>query len=681
MRLKEHHEIISGNSRYIDDLVLNDMVYLGVVRSTYARGIIKGITEPSGVELFLTQDRVKSFIPARPDRRAKNIVRMPVLANGVVNFVGQPIVAFIVKDRYEIEDKIEEVSIDYDPLTPVLSLEDALKNEVKIHPDGNIALDTEIAGGDLEQKLNADVVIERELNQDRLVANPMEPKGLVAYYDGSTLNLIGSFQSSFRVKSDLQEVIGLQPENIVVRSAPNVGGGFGNKVPAHAEYVLASIASIILKKPVKWIETRRDHLTNPTQGRGVKSKVRLYGKRDGTILGFEGEIAVDLGAYAYSINTTTPSFIAGLIGNVYRTRFSKFRALAVYTNKPPTGPYRGAGRPEAVLITETLIEEFAEKIGKDSIEIREMNLIEGNHTTPLGYKIDKAGYKELFLKGKETYNMVKNKYKDKGVALVFFSTVVRNSPGEGAKVRVGKGKVEIFVGTGPHGQAHKTTFSILASETLGISPDMIEVKVNDTLSLKEGVGSFGSRSASAGGLAVIKACKELLSDLRKRNMSLNDAINSDGYIEYEVFAKAEDIYSPGVHIAVVDFDREMCKPKVLEYYAIDDVGRAIIPSEVEGQIVGGILQGLSQIYLEGTPFDENGNPIYSSIAEAGVPTSLDADYKVFLEIIETPTVYDSKARGVGEEGTTGALASVFIALEKLLKKRFNGTPISFSDLC
>ncbi|AWR96912.1 molybdopterin-dependent oxidoreductase [Acidianus sulfidivorans JP7] len=679
MLLREHYNVISGKSKYIDDIEMNNMLYLGVYRSSYARARIQSIAEPSNTVLTLTWDKVKTYMPVRPDPRVQNLVKMPVLAEGKVNFVGQPILAFVVKDRYEIEDKIDEVGIDYEPLKPITTIDEALKNEEKIHEKGNIAADINLEGGKTELKHSADIIVERELEQERIVSNPMEPKGIITYYNNDTLYVIGSFQSSFRIKSDLQEALQIPPDKIIVKSAPNVGGGFGNKVPAYPEYVLASIASIMLKRPIKWIETRREHLTNPTQGRGVKSKVKLYAKNDGTILGVEGEIFNDLGAYAYTINTNTAGFIANLLNGPYKMQFMKVRAVSVYTNKPPTGPYRGAGRPEATLILETLVEDLAEKLGMDSVDLRRKNIIENGFITPLGVKIDNAGYIELLNRGEKIYRELKEKYKGKGVSLIAFTETVSAAPGEGAKIRIGKGKIQLFVGAGPHGQAHHSTFALLASEVLNYPSDKIEVITNDTETLKEGIGSFGSRTAAAGGSAVISACQGILKELEKRGLSLTEAINSDNIIEYETFSKAENIYTPGVHIAVVDID-ELYVPKVLEYYAIDDVGRAIILDEVQGQITGGVLQGISQVYLEGALYNDNGSPIYGSISEEGVPTAIDANYKITVDSIETPSNLPSKARGVGEAGTTGALAATFIALEKRINKKLNRTPISPSIL-
>ncbi|MBP1357112.1 MAG: xanthine dehydrogenase family protein molybdopterin-binding subunit, partial [Sulfolobus sp.] len=325
--IREDLEKITGKGSYIDDINMKDMLYLYVVRSPIARGIIKRISRPEHAILSLTWEDVRAYLPVRGDPytlRSSKIVRMPVLADGRVNFIGQPILAFVTEDRYETEDIAEEVSIDYEELKPIVNLEDAMNSEEEIHPGvkNNISVDQLIEGGDLSLRSKAEVVVERKLFQNRIVSNPLEPKGLIAFWDGSFLNLFGSFQSAFRVRDDISEVLGILPDKIKVSGAKNVGGGFGNKVPVHAEYILASIASIKLGKPVKWVELRSEHLKNPTMGRGVLSDVRLYATREGDILGIDGTVIVDLGAYNYTINPTTPSFIARLLTGPYRMKFA-----------------------------------------------------------------------------------------------------------------------------------------------------------------------------------------------------------------------------------------------------------------------------------------------------------------------------------------------------------------------
>ncbi|QKQ99040.1 xanthine dehydrogenase family protein molybdopterin-binding subunit [Metallosphaera tengchongensis] len=674
VRLREHLDSLTGMGKYVDDVSLEGTVYLGVLRSPYARAEVKDVARSDKALLFLDWKNVGVYMPVRPDPRTKNLVKMPVVSDGMVNFVGQPVSAFVVEDKYEVEDILDEVGADYDQLPPVTTIKESLKEEVKIHEKGNVAIDLSLSGGDLEQVANSEVTVERELLQDRIVQHPMEPKGVISYFNGETLTVIGSFQSAFRIRADLQEALGIPPEKIVVYAPQNVGGGFGNKVPAYPEYVLTSIASMRLKRPVKWIETRREHLTNPTQGRGVYSKVRLHARRDGTILGIEGDVVVDLGAYAFTLNTTTPSFIASLLNGPYRMRFAKLRAMGVYTNKPPTGPYRGAGRPEAALILETLVEDLSQELGMDPVEVRKKNFLDGEFTTPLGVKIDRAAYKEMIDRGEMIYRSLKEKYKDKAVSFIAFTEVVRSSPGEGAKVRVGKGEIFVAVGSGPHGQAHRSTFALLVAERLGVDVNRVRVEPNNTSLIKEGIGSFGSRSAAAGGSAVIEATLAVLEKIKSKGMTVEEAINSQEVTEAEVFSKTSDLYTPGVHMAVLDVDKETGMARVLEYWAIDDVGRAIIPSEVEGQIIGGVLQGSSQVLLEGAIYDESGNPVYSSIAESGVPSAVEAVRKVYMETFNTPSHTLSQARGVGEAGTTGALPAVFIALEKGLGKKLKGTP-------
>ncbi|NON62642.1 xanthine dehydrogenase family protein molybdopterin-binding subunit [Acidianus sp. RZ1] len=664
---------ILGKGKYVDDIEVKDVVYLYVVRSSIARGKINDISLPSRSLLTLTWDDVKIYMPVSADPytlKSGNIVKMPVLADGRVNFVGQPVLAFLSEDRYEGEDIAEEVGIDYEELKPLISIDDSLQNE-PIHPNtkSNISTDKVLEGGEISAKEKAEIVVEREMEQTRIISNPIEPKGIIVYWDGEVLHVTGSFQSAFRIRDDLSESLGLNPEKIIVK-AYNVGGGFGNKVPSYPEYILASIASMKVKRPVKWIETRREHLTNPTIGRGVKSKVKLYGNRDGEILGIEGTIWNDLGAFNYTRNTTTAAFIASLLTGPYKMRFARVRSLGVFTNLPPTGPYRGAGRPEAALILETLVEDFSEVIGKDSIYVRERNLVpDTGYITPLGLKYDPAGYSLVFSKAKQVFNKMKEKFREKGVSLVMTSEQVRLSPGEGAKVKINNGRVKIYVGTGPHGQAYEETYSRIASQALGIPMDKIEVYTNDTENLKEGIGSFGSRGGTMGGSAVLTACQEI----RKK---VKDITQSN--IEVDVFYRSEDVFSPGAHVAVVDVD-DRGIVRVPFYYAIEDVGKVLVKEEVEGQLMGGILQGVSQVLWESSEYDKQGNPLFSSIADAGVADSTQA-FNVELEEVEVPSPVATGSRGVGESGTTGALSSVFIAIEKATRKKFRRTPIKMEEL-
>jgi len=676
--IKEHFPLITGKGTYIDDINPKNVAYLHIVRSPIARGIIKSISRPESALLSFTWEDVKTYVPAWGTFKNAQVVKMPVLADGRVSFVGQPVLAFVVDDRYKTEDVAEEVSIDYEELDPVVDPEEALNRE-PIHPGlkGNVSVDELLQGGDLSLKDKADVVVSRKIKQNRIVANPIETRGVICWWDGDVLNVYVGTQSPFYIKNGLREALGIPPENIKVYSPPNVGGAFGNKTNVISEYILSALASKKLNRPVKWIETRSEHLVNNmSHGRGVVSDMKLYATKDGEILGVEGTIIVNLGAYnTFAILSNKPRFIATLITGPYKMKFASVRALGVFTNTPPMGFYRGAGRPEAALIHETLVEDLADELGMDPVEIRRKNLVDDNgYITPLGNKLDPAGYREVLDEAEKYYRKAKEVYKDKGVAIVTFTEIARLSFGESAKARIKDSKVYFYLGLGPHGQAYASTFSKLASEVLGISEDKIEVITGSTEIVKEGFGSFGARGGTVGGSAVIVAAKELLNKIGKSTLTEEDLRKFEG-VEVEVFYKPDDIFAPGAHVAVVDVD-ETGKIKVIEYYAVDDVGRVLNLEEVEGQIVGGVLQGLSQVTLEEMRYDEWGNPLCTSIADCGVPTALEAPLRVETKTLEFPSQLPSKSRGVGEAGTIGALPAVFIAVEKKTKKKFNQTPIN-----
>ncbi|ARM76856.1 xanthine dehydrogenase family protein molybdopterin-binding subunit [Acidianus manzaensis] len=672
--IKEHERIITGHSTYIDDITPSNVAYLYVIRSRIARGIIKNISRPTKGLLSLTWDDVKAYIPARffgGMERNSQIARMPVLAKDRVNFVGQPVLAVVAEDRYETEDIAEDVSIDYEELKPVVDVEDALNVE-PIHPElkSNISVDQLLEGGDLRLKEKAEVVVRRKIKQSRVVSNPLEPKGFICWWEGDILNIYVSTQAPFGVRNDLREILGIPPEKIRVLSPPNVGGGFGNKSGGYAEYVLASLASLKLHRPIKWIETRSEILNNAQSlGRGEVSDMKLYATKQGEILGMEGTVIANIGAYDYGINYFASSFVARLSNGPYKVKFASIRAMSVFTNTPPMGFYRGAGRPEAALIHETLVEDLADELGMDPVEIRKKNLVDDSgYVTPLGLKFDPAGYHEVLNKAENYYRKMKEIHKDKGVSIIAFTEIVRASPGEGARAKIHGGKVYFYLGLGPHGQAYASSFKGVASQVLGIDEDKIEIITGSTDNVKEGIGSFGSRGGTVGSSAVIAAAEELLK-------KMNGKIDLSKEEEVEVFYKTDDIFAPGAHVAVVDVDKETGLFKVIEYYAVDDVGKTLNKEEVEGQIIGGALQGASQVMIESMKYDENGNPLFSSIADCGVLSATEAPRNIHVDTVEYPSGVLSHSRGVGEAGTTGALPAVFIALEKATKKKYSRLPV------
>ncbi|WP_405023606.1 xanthine dehydrogenase family protein molybdopterin-binding subunit [Metallosphaera sp.] len=617
--LKEHYPIVVGKSLYIDDITPSNTAYLHVVRSPIARGVIKSVSGPEKALLTFTWEQIRNWMPVRlfGPSEGFQVARMPVLANGRVNFVGQPVMAFVVQDRYEGEDLADDVSLDYEELNAVTDPESALESE-PIHPElkSNIFMDQLLQGGNLSLKDKADVVVRRKIKQSRVATNPMEPKGILCWWDGDTLNVKVSTQAPFGVRNDLHELLGIPPEKIKVSSPPNVGGGFGNKSGGYPEYVLAALASLKLGRPVKWIETRSEILNNTqSQGRGEVSDMKLYATRSGEMLGMEGEVIANMGAYAYGINYFTSQFVARLSNGPYKLKFASVRAITVYTNTPPMGFYRGAGRPEAALIHETLVEDLAEELGMDPVEIRRRNLVDDSgYVTPLGLRYDAAGYREVFDRAANYYRKLRET--SKGVSLVTFTEIVRTSPGESARIEVKDGKVIVHLGLGAHGQAYESSFRTVVAEELGIDPEKVEVRTGDSEGVKEGIGSFGSRGGTIGSSAALAAAQEL-----KRK--LGGRVDLSREMTVEVFYRAEDIFAPGAHVAKVELDHETGIFRVVEYYAVDDVGRVLNHEEIEGQIIGGVLQGVSQVMMEAVKFDERGNPMCSSVADCGMLTAVE----------------------------------------------------------
>ncbi|MEM0483648.1 MAG: xanthine dehydrogenase family protein molybdopterin-binding subunit [Thermofilaceae archaeon] len=666
----ELNEIVEGNVEYLDDIKFDNEVYLYIVRSPYPRAIIRSIVPPKNYLAFYTSKELNTYMPARDVDRAKFVAKHPVLAFDIVNYVGQPVAAVIVDNKYAGEDALDEVYVEYEPLKAVGSIEDALKGDVVIHHGAtdNISLDVDVSGGNLDAFQEAEVVVHRKLHQSRLVANPLEPKGCIAYFDGGHLHLYVSAQSPFRIRADVSEALGIPTEIIKVYSPKNVGGGFGNKVPAYPEYVIAAYASIKLKRPVKWIETRKEHLTNPTQGRGILSEVDIYAKRDGTIIGLRGRIVVDIGAYNFTINTRMAPFIASLLTGPYKMRAIDVKAVAVYTNLPPTGPYRGGGRPEAALIHETAVDALSEELGIDPLEIRLKNVADNGFKTPTGWDLGNYGGREVLQKAAAIYKKVREEYPHAGVAIALFAEHIRVSPGESCRIEVRNCRVVVGLGgIGPHGQAHRTAFKIVAARALDLSPEDVDVVLATTEASRWGVGSFGSRSLAVGAAAIIKAAEALKREVMRRGLSWpKDICALEGLVVEEEF-RGGDIFGSGAHIAVVEISSG--KPRIIYYYAVDNVGNVVLEGQIKAQIEGGVAQGVSQVFFEEAKYDREGNPLFFSIIGSGFPTAQDLSLPIVSEIITIPSSLPGGYIGVGEAGTTGGLSAVFLALEKALKKK------------
>ncbi|MCY0852188.1 MAG: xanthine dehydrogenase family protein molybdopterin-binding subunit, partial [Thermoplasma acidophilum] len=596
--------IIRGKALFIDDITLPDMMYMSVLRSPYARARIVSIS--GGI----TSKDLLAYVASMGEGTSQGLRNaiQPVLAVGRVNFVGEPVAAVVSDDRYRSEDLLDSVEVEYDPLKPVVTVEEALHSE-PIH-DGmqsNILSDT--WRGERFDDPSADIVLEDTLKNERIVPNPIEPRGVVAYYDGRMLNVWVSTQSIPSVRRGIIESLKISPDTVRVMQA-DTGGGFGSKGGLYPEYAIASFLSMKYRRPVKWIETRREHLMATNQGRGATGVIKIFAERTGKVLGIKGQITVDAGAYGSGMGSFAPGYIASMATGPYSIARAHLRAISVLTNKVPLGPYRGAGRPEAAFFIERMMDLLADELKMDPVELRLMNMSDKAFTSPLGMQIDAA--KPFFQR------VVKDiGYRDRvgaggNVGISFFVLVPAVYPGESARIVVKDGEVHVWLGGNSHGQRHEVFVKKLASTELGVPEDRVWLFKGDSLMTPEGVGSWGSRSAIVGGAAVIAACRKLRKEIEKKHGHYSPDLLLSG--EYDVFVferqeKPVNSFGAVLTDAAVDGSGNV---RVKECVGIFDVGRALNPEMVIGQAQGGMAQGIGQVLHEGVFYNDDGQLITSS---------------------------------------------------------------------
>lgn len=657
-------KIVAGQGKFVDDVVLPNMVHMAFFRSTYARAKIKN------VKADMTHRDIRAGVALVGEGASgddNNSQSEPVLAKDLVLYVGQPIAAVFGSTKYEAEDGLESVEVDYEPLKPVTDSEKALDADpILPGTETNIMADSKV-GDDFDIK--ADIVLEDRFLNERIATNPIETRGIVADYDGKRLTVYISTQSVYSIKEGLSESLSMDPEKIHVIQM-DTGGGFGLKGGLYPEYVAVAEASMKLNKPVKWIESRSEHLLASNPGRGVTGKMKLYANRNGEVLGIKGEVITDAGAYDSGMASFSSMWISRMIPGPYNIKNARFRAIAVRTDKPPQGPYRGAGRPEAAYFMERMMDLLAEKLSIDPVELRLKNMSDQPLTSPTGQKIEAARpFFEQAVKELEY-----EKYRNRKPGIAFFVLVPAVFGGEGCRIKAEDGKIRVWLGGSNHGQRHDLFVKKLVSEELNVPEDMVEHQLSDTDMLEKGVGSWGSRTAIVGANALILACRKLKENVEKEHgkyePSLLRTVNADAEIYQDLKGS---LNSFGANLATVEVD-ELGHVHVLESIACYDVGHALSRDVVISQIEGGSAQGIGQVLSEKIMYSEDGQMITSSISEAGVLEATRVpNFRV--KIIENPSPYPHGAKGVGESPTIGVPAAVVCAIERLTGIRIRDTPV------
>lgn len=657
-------KFVSGRGEFVEDIKLPGMIRMVVVRSPYARARIVRIDGGiNGNELRGSMSSV-----GEGATQGSQELQQPVLSSGTVNYAGQPVAAVFGKDLYAAEDAMDAVDVEYEPLKPVMSIEDALSSP-PIHPAaGSNVLVDRWHGKAFDIK--APVILEDSFFNRRVATNPIETRGIVADYSGGRLTVHISTQSVSSIKEGLCEVLHLKEDDVRVIQA-DTGGAFGLKGGIYPEYVIASYASMKFKKPVKWIETRREHLSASGPGRGARASMKLFAGRDGRVLGLEGEVIVDGGAYAGGMGEFAPGFIAYQLTGPYAIEHAHVRSMAVFTNKPPHGPYRGAGRPEAAFFLERMMDMLADELNMDAGELRVMNATTENFRSPLGMGIDAS--RPFIEKAIRELGYAADSERSKA-GLSCFVLVPATQPGEGARIVVRDGRIRVWIGGDTHGQHHEQFIRRLLKEELGVREEVVDLQHGDTDMLKSGVGAWGSRSAMMAGLAVVLTARKIRDQTEKEfGKYTPELLLSNEYDEFHFEKYKSSLNSFGANLAIAETGKygEVVVKELRSYY---DVGNALNKSMVIGQTVGGMVQGIGQTLSEEIAYNSDGQLLTASISDAGLQTARTIP-KFVVKIAEERSSLPHGAKGLGESPTIGTPSALARAIERVSGKRIRETPV------
>lgn len=711
---KEDPKFLTVGGSYVDDLELPGAAWVAYVRSTTAHARISQVDTsaargaPGVLDVVTASELDLSPLPLEMPMFNEAMAR-PLLADGVVRFVGEPVAAVIAETRAQAYDAAELVEVDYDPLPVLVDPEESITSETLLFEKAgtNVALELSF-GRDDSLFDGCDVVVTQRVVNQRLAPCPMEVRAAAARVDEEgRLTQWASSQAPFAVRDLLAVVLGLDPGMIRV-IAPDVGGGFGSKIGAYPEELLVAWAARRLGRPVRWTETRSESMVGLGHGRAQVQALTLGGTRDGTVRAYRLEIVQDAGAYP-SLGAFLPMFTRTMLTGTYDIEKAECNSRSVVTNTTPTVAYRGAGRPEAAAAIERAMDLFAAEISMDPAEVRRRNLVMGiapfPFTTPTGTVYDigdygqalekvleAAGYDEL--RHEQASRRLSNQPVQLGLGLAVYVEITNGVPGsEFSSVEIrSDGTALVKTGTSSHGQGHATAWSMLVAEKLGVRLEDVDFVQSDTDLVARGVGTFASRSLQTGGVAVNQAAtlvldiaKELAADLleadpadivvsetggglqvagspssRRSWAELAEAATQKGApLAADVdFTAPGPTFPFGAHLAVVEVDTETGKVVLRRLVAVDDAGTIVNPLLAEGQVHGGLAQGVAQALLEEFVYDESGNPLTSNLADYAFITAPELpSFETFS--METPTpMNELGAKGIGESGTIGSTPAV-----------------------
>lgn len=727
VRRKEDPRLITGSSAYVDDIQLPRMTYLAIARSPYAHGVLNGVDASAaealpGVVTVLTAADLEKILPnfeteakgetgAEEDEVTDEIPVPPILplARSKVRYVGEPVAAVIAESRAIAEDAIELVDIDIEPLDPVTDVFEAMKdgaphlydtvpNNISVRYGGKRGQDADAAFA------SAPVKVKARIRSQRVNAVPMEPRAVLATRDHVTggLTFWTSTQAPHWNRNAIADALGISQSQVRC-IAPEVGGGFGQKIGAYPEDYVVSAAAWHLGRPVKWIETRSENMLSSSHGRNQWADMEAAADETGKILALRGRVFLDCGAFPKGLDLGNSTWI--MATGCYDIPALDYEVVGIYTNTGGNGAYRGAGRPEAAYYVERVIDLVADEAGLDPVDVRRRNFIQpeqfpfhtltgkrydtGEYEKALDKALEIAGYAEL---RKEQADLRKQgRYI--GLGLASYVEICGFGPYESSTVRVEpSGDVSIFTGISPHGQGQETTFAQMANDAIGADFESVIVHHGDTANTPQGNGTMGSRGLAVGGAALMLSLNKVQDKARRiaahlleaavedieltdgmyrvkgvpeGGLSLGDiadaAYSDDIPDEMEAGLESTDFFRPsdttypfGTHIAVVEVLPTTGEVRFVRYISVDDCGPIISPTLVTGQVHGGLAQGIGQALFEEMHYDETGELLSGTLNDYTVPRA--HHFPTFeSHHTETPTdVNPMGSKGIGEAATIGS---------------------------
>ncbi len=650
---------------------------------------------------------------ADPDQGEDDEIITPptwAIARDRVRFVGEPVAAVVAESRYQAEDAAEAVAVDYDPLPSVGTPEQAMAADAPLLYDdiaGNVGARWDRDHGDIDAAFrDAPVVARARIRSQRLCGVPMEPRGVAATPDPMTrgLTVWTSTQAPHWNRNDIAGALGLSTSHVRA-IAPEVGGGFGVKIGSYQEdYIVAALAHR-LRRPCKWIETRSENFLATHHGRDQWADLEIAAEANGKLRGLRVHVVQDLGAYPKG--TDLPELTGRMIAGCYDLPALEFRSVSVYTNTMAVGAYRGAGRPEAAYYIERAMDLLADAAGVDPAEVRRLNFIPpftGGYTTAAGEKYDTGDYAKALdraleisdypaLRRQQAEARAQGRYL--GVGLASYVEICGFGPYESATVRVEpSGDVTVYTGISPHGQGQETTFAALVADHLGADFERVFVHHGDTLNTPQGNGTMGSRGLAVGGGALMFSIEKVRDKARQIAASLLEAAVEDieladgryrvrgvpdrgvtlaeiaerayddaddmpkeisaGLESTDYFRPDDETFPFGTHVAVVEIFPDTGDVKLLRYVSVDDCGVIISPNLVNGQVHGGLAQGIGQALFEEIAYDASGELITGTLNDYAIPKA--QAFPIFeTHHTETRTYLNPLgAKGIGEAATIGS---------------------------